>query len=126
MSDDDEAPKPMRDVLFVHGPNERGDGLRVIRKRDEVVGDGEASGETKTRVEIGELREAKDGMPIHGDLVRLKPRTEHDRLFDVETLHARPAAQLAAGHGPAQVASDRYREGWDAIFGEPGPDPTLN
>ena len=117
MSDDDREgaePAPMRDVVLVHSPNDRGDGYRVIRKREETL-------------EIGELRAAEDGKPLHGDLVRLKPRPEHDRLFDVETVIAKQEAHdLAAGHGPAQVASDRYRAGWEAIFGEPAADRILN
>jgi hypothetical protein len=117
MSEDDRegaAPAPMRDVVFVGGPNDRGDGMRVIRKREESL-------------EVGEIRPVEDGKPLHGDMVRLKPRAEHERLFDVETVMARSEAQdLAAGHGPAQVASDRYRAGWDAIFGERPPDGVLN
>lgn len=102
---DGDAPKPMRDVVFVHGPNERGDGVRVLRKREDAI-------------ELGELREAKEGKPIHGDLVKLTQRREHERLFDVETVVKREEVKaLAGGHGPPQVASDRYRSGWDAIFG---------
>ncbi len=94
-------------MLFVHSPAETGDALRVIRKREDVI-------------EVGELRPMQEGKPIHGDLVKLKPRKEHERLFDVEVLASREemGGKSALGHhGPAQVASDSYRANWDAIFG---------
>jgi hypothetical protein len=101
-----EAPPPKQDVLFVHSPAVEGEGFRVIRKRDDTI-------------ELGEIRSVQEGRPIHGDLVKLKPRKEHDRLFDVEVLATREEMQPAAlGHaGPAQVASEAYRTNWEAIFG---------
>ena len=104
-----EPPRPKEDVVFVHGPAERGEGLRVIRKREETI-------------EIGEIRPVQEGRPLQGDLVKLKPRKDHDRLFDVEVLVSREELQSkgALGHaGPAQVATDTYRANWDAIFGAP-------
>lgn len=102
----DPAP-PKEDVVFVHGPAEGGEGYRVIRKRDDAI-------------ELGEIRAVQEGRPLHGDLVKLKPRKEHERLFDVETLVSREevSAPKQMGHaGPAQVATDAYRENWEAIFG---------
>jgi hypothetical protein len=104
-----EAPPPTKqDVLFVHSPAEEGEGFRVIRKRDDTI-------------EVGEIRNVQEGRPVHGDLVKLKPRTEHDRLFDVEVLATREEMQSPAlGHaGPARVTSEAYRTNWEAIFGEP-------
>ena len=105
-----EPPRPKEDVVFVHGPAEGGAGLRVIRKREETI-------------EVGEIRPVQEGRPLQGDLVKLKPRKEHDRLFDVEVLLSRdelPGAKAALGHaGPAQVATDTYRSNWEAIFGPP-------
>jgi hypothetical protein len=98
-------------VVFVHGPAEHGEGLRVIRKREDVI-------------EIGEIRAVQEGRPLQGDLVKLKPRREHDRLFDVEVLASReelgqkPASLPHAG--PAQVATETYRANWEAIFGRRG------
>jgi hypothetical protein len=110
MSESD-PPRPKEDVVFVHSPAEGGEGYRVIRKRDDVV-------------EMGEIRSVQEGRPLHGDLVKLRPRKEHDRLFDVETILTREEAGTARPHaGPAQVATDAYRENWEAIFGrreEPG------
>jgi hypothetical protein len=115
-----EPPRPKEDVLFVHSPAEGGEGYRVIRKREDAV-------------EIGEIRAVQEGKPLQGDLVKLKPRKEHDRLFDVEVVLSReeiggparaPGGRAAHGHaGPAQVATDAYRDNWEAIFGprgEPG------
>jgi hypothetical protein len=113
MSSDQPPAPPKEDVVFVHSPAPSGDGFRVIRKREDTI-------------EIGEIRATKEGQPLHGDLVRLKPREESDRLFDVEVLVSREETQraLPAHAGPAMVATDAYREGWEAIFGAPG-DPEL-
>ncbi len=107
MSRDPAPPPPKQDVVFVHSPSEEGEGLRVIRKREDTI-------------EVGEIRPVQEGKPLHGELVKLKPRKDHDRLFDVEVLASReelrqPAALPHAG--PAQVATDTYRENWDTIFG---------
>lgn len=95
-----------RDVVLVHAPTADGDGFQVLRARDE-------------RLELGEIRPMKEGRAIHGDVVRLKPREGEPRVFDVETLLERPKleAHAADRSGPAQIATDAYREGWDAIFG---------
>lgn len=102
MSDDDAAEK--KDIVFVHSPLEEGEGYRVIRRRDQAI-------------ELGEIRAVQEGRPIHGEMVRLSPRQEHDRLFDVEVLVPKPEAQGAPRTGPAQVATSAYRANWDAIFG---------
>jgi hypothetical protein len=96
------------DVVFVHSPIESGSGYRVIRKREDTI-------------EVGEIRAVEEGRPLHGDLVRLRPRAEHERLFDVEVLLDRPkAAGEPVRSGPAQVATDAYRTNWEAIFGQRG------
>jgi hypothetical protein len=101
-------PAPKRDVVFAVGPTETGDGIRVIRNRDESL-------------EIGEMRSTKEGQAIVGELVRLKPRDEHERLFDVEVLV--PSSEGAAARsGPAQVATEAYRANWDTIFASKKPD----
>lgn len=110
----DAPPAPKEDVVFVHGPAEGGDGYRVIRKRDDAI-------------ELGEIRAVKEGRPLHGDLVRLTQRKEHDRLFDVETVVPREKTAPALSHaGPAQVATDAYRDNWEAIFGPRGEPEMLN
>lgn len=66
-------------------------------------------------VEAGLVRNVREGEPIVGELVSLKPSDEGSRLCDVEVhVDNRPK-----GHkGPTRVANDSYRHGWDEIFGE--------
>src|SRR5512139_3420761 len=100
-----------KDVLFVGNNTTEGGGAPVVRLRD-------------GRIETGELREAREGQPIVGELVKLSKRSEHDRLFDVEVLATGPTAEprgelpAAARKGPAKIATEAYRTGWDAIFGK--------
>lgn len=101
---DQPSPPEKQDVLFIHSPVEQGEGVRVIRRRED-------------RIEVGELRPAEDGRPLHGELVKLTQREEHERLFNVEVLVKAPQAEAAPRSGPAQVATDAYRSNWDAIFG---------
>jgi len=94
-------------VLYVHSPTESGGGYHVIRQREE-------------RIEVGELRPMREGMPLSGELVKLIPRAESDRLFDVDVLYA--TEKRSEDGGPAQVATDSYRRNWDKIFGgSPAP-----
>ena len=75
-------------------------------------------------------------MPISGEVVRLTPRKEFPLLCDVSTelaLQAPAAPQQdvveapSVGHkGPAQVATDRYRENWDLIWKRPAGDERAN
>ena len=109
----DEAPK-RSDVVFVHSPTESGDGLRVLRARED-------------RIEVGELRPLAEGRAIHGEVVRLSPREGEPRLFDAQTLVEAPEARGADKgdrQGPPQFATDAYRRGWEAIFdGNSAPAP---
>jgi len=115
MSDDDSdssqrgAPS---DVALIHGVTPEGD-LRILRKRND-------------RLELGGVRALREGMPITGEVVRLTPRKEFPLLCDVATELAapeRPAdvaeARGESRKGPAQVATDRYRDNWDVIFSRP-------
>ncbi len=91
------------DVVVVVGKATDGPGVQVLRKRQEEV-------------TLAEIRPMKDGTPIQGEVVRLHPRREENNVFDVESVYVPPAAEKPAGTGPAKVASDSYREGWDRIF----------
>lgn len=106
MSDADEPKGKPDDVVFVHSPSEKEGGFRVIRKRADAI-------------EIGEIRALSEGRPVHGEIVKLKPRSEHERLFDVDVLVPAQPGRAAEGDrsGPAQVATDAYRANWEAIFG---------
>ncbi len=97
------------DVVFVHGVEPSGQGLKVLRYRDR-------------QLEVGAVRPLREGQPIQGELVRLHPRRELPLVCDVEVElpapHAspRPAAASEQTKGPAQVATDRYRDNWDRIW----------
>lgn len=101
------------DVVLLAGPTEDGEGIRVVRARDE-------------RLEAGEVRPLKEGRPLGaGEIVRLAPRPGMPRICDVVEVVAKlgPAER---GGGPPKVATKAYRESWERIFGPP-PDPgTLN
>jgi hypothetical protein len=106
-----DAPSKPADVLFVHSPTPQGDGFRVLRLREDAV-------------EVGEIRGVEEGRPIHGEVVKLTPREDHNQLFDVDVLVPGPKRlQGEARSGPPQVATDAYRENWRAIFGEPSEEP---
>ncbi len=90
--------------MLLGPPTADGGGVHVIRARDE-------------RIETGELRALQQGRPIVGDIVTLRPRESNPRVCDVTDSFSAPTAQL--GHkGPAKVATNAYRDGWDEIFGE--------
>ncbi len=95
-------------MAAVCGKDERG--LHVLRRRSE---DGP--------IEAGILQPLAEGKPITGEVVSMKQRNDVPFLFDVKTELAAP--ELAAPEpaapstGPAQVATDSYRRGWDAIWG---------
>ena len=90
------------DVMYVHAPTESGEGFHVLRQRQE-------------RIEVGQIRGLREGEPIHGEVVRLKQRSGHERLFDVDVLVDAPSRR--EHDGPPQVVSESYRHNWDAIFG---------
>lgn len=119
MSDEtSKSPPAATDVLVATGPSEHG--VSVLRCREGSI-------------EMGELREAKSGEPLLGELVSLTPRDDHARVFDVEVLAKGPLAQhkertsgaldaktqneRTLGHkGPSRVTSNAYRENWDSVF----------
>jgi hypothetical protein len=92
------------DVALVCGVSDDGHGLDIIRKRE-------------GRLEAGTVRPLEQGKPIHGEVVRLKPRQNSPLVCDVEVdLPAPAAATRSTSQGPAQVATDQYRKNWDAIY----------
>jgi hypothetical protein len=106
VSDSPEPPAPGEDVAILCGPTEDDQGQRLIRLRE---------GE----LQAGELRPARPGMPLLGrELVRLRPRKD-PRICDVDVVHPAEAPPRDRV-GPAQVATDRYRDNWERIFGR-GP-----
>jgi hypothetical protein len=95
-----------KDLALVFGPSADGEGVNILRRR--------AGSEA---VEAGTLRPLREGRAILGEVVHLAPRREAPFLFDCETDEelSTPRAEAA---GPPQVATDQYRRGWDAIWGQ--------
>ncbi len=105
----DEQPKS-DDVVLLGPPTADGDGVHVLRAREE-------------RVEAGELRALKEGRPISGEVVTLAPRADKPWVCDVKESVKVPGP---AKKGPAQVATETYRERWDEIFGAKRAPSALN
>ncbi|MCL2723158.1 MAG: hypothetical protein FWD69_01855 [Polyangiaceae bacterium] len=96
--------KPSEDVVVLGPPTSDGQGVHVLRARNE-------------QLEAGELRTLRDGQPIVGEILSLEPRKDQPRVCDVR--ESWPATRQASpSHkGPARVATTAYRAGWDEIFG---------
>ena len=107
--DDTSKPAPEKrdlDVAIVCGVSDDGQGVDIIRKRGE-------------RIEAGTVRRLEQGKPIHGEVVRLRPRDQFPMICDVEVEvpAQRTGEPFAVSSGPAQVATETYRKNWDAIYG---------
>jgi hypothetical protein len=117
MSDDpsQKAQGPDFDVVMLHGRTDDGEGTRVLRARP-------------GRLEAGEVRPLREGKPlVAGEVVRLERRQDHPQLHDVHVQHVIKRSDVQSSssppatvdhNGPAQVATDAYRESWDRTFGE--------
>lgn len=92
-----------RDRALVLGQLPDQKALAVLRQRGEDA-----------PVEAGIVRSLREGEPITGEVVSLKPTAEGSPLCDVEVHLDR--SQMTH-KGPARVASPAYRSGWDAVFG---------
>jgi len=103
------------DVALIHGVTPDGEGLQILRARGD-------------RLELGAVRPLREGAPITGEVVTLRPRASFPALCDVET-HFKPAetasdrqeaprSAVVQRSGPAQVATDEYRRNWDAIWNQ--------
>jgi hypothetical protein len=98
-----------KDLALVFGPSDDGEGVNVLRRRA-----------GSTTIEAGTLHPLREGRAITGEVVHLAPRAEAPFLFDCETDEelSTPAPAPAALAGPPQVATEEYRRGWDAIWGQ--------
>jgi hypothetical protein len=103
---------PARDVVLVGPPTPDGEGFHVLRARE-------------SRLEAGEMRGLVEGRPITGEVVTLQPRANHPRICDVTSSFRAPEAP-GVTKGPAQVATQAYRDRWDAIFSSPSDPKSLN
>lgn len=109
-----EATPQHDDIALIHGRTDDGRGLKILRRRQD-------------RIEAGAVMPLVPGKPIVGEVVRLEPRKESPLLCDVHVEYAPPAEARPTTAGPAQVASDRYRQNWDLVFGKsPTKEPALN
>ena len=98
-----------RDVVLVYGQSEDGRSYEVLRQRDDEI-------------QAGTMRPLDEGKPIHGEVVRLRPREEAPFVFDVEVQHD---ARTSPGR-PAKVATDQYRKGWESIWAKKPTSKALN
>jgi hypothetical protein len=113
----------VEDIALVCGLTEDGQGVEIIRKRGD-------------RLESGTVRRLEAGKPIHGEIVRLRPRPQAPMVCDVEvelSVGERSAGQRTdveaspgVSSGPAQVATDSYRKNWDAVYGRSRKPSLLN
>jgi hypothetical protein len=97
------------DVVLMHGTTDDGAGTKVLRARP-------------GRIETGEVRPMPDGRPLvpGGEVVRLERRKDAPAFFDVHVeckVPAESAALTRTAGGPAQVATQAYRESWARTFG---------
>jgi hypothetical protein len=107
------APKPP-DVAMIVDRTEDEEGFHVIRRRGEEA------------VELGTLRPLKEGQPIEGEVITLRPRKDVPYVYDVKTkVPDRRQQRRLTSDGPPQVATKEYRAGWDKIWGNrrPGDKP---
>jgi hypothetical protein len=92
-------------------------GVHILRRRSE-----------ESPLEAGLLRPMREGQPISGEVITLKQREDAPIFYDVKTEFGGPEEAAAPqehspqeklpGEGrPAQVSSDAYRKGWDAVWG---------
>jgi len=105
------------DVALVHRITPDG-AVHVIRKRGD-------------QLEAGALQPLREGTPIQGEVVSLRPRENFPLLCDVDVLYQPPAvtaqqsekqkALPARRKGPAQVATAEYRDNWDSIWSAKKP-----
>lgn len=107
-----ETAKASPDIVVLGPPTADGAGVHVLRAREH-------------RLETGELRTIEEGRPITGEVVTLAPRKDNPRVCDVKDSYTPPglaassaAAALAGGKkkGPAQVATQQYRDNWEEVF----------
>jgi hypothetical protein len=111
--------KRIRDVALIVDRTEDREGFQILRQRGDDP------------VELGTVRPLIEGKPIDGEVVSLKAHKDVPLLYDVKTEFPAPQAgsserRRLTSQGPAQVASEEYRRGWEAIWGQPPGDGKPN
>jgi hypothetical protein len=69
-------------------------------------------------IHVGVLRSVKEGVPIVAGAELVKVRPAGDGTYDVTSIYGGSSEE--SSNGPAQVATDEYRDGWDRVFGSKG------
>jgi hypothetical protein len=80
------------------------------------------------QLEAGEVRPMREGKPLTpgGEVVRLERRKDVPAAYDIHVEHKIPAAEpepkreasaARTTSGPAQVATQEYRDSWERTFG---------
>lgn len=95
--------KAKRDVALI-GPVKDGK-ASALRFKDR--GDG------KVEVEQGAIVPLKDGETPMGDVIALTPDEGHAPFYKVEVVAESP---VKSHPGPANVATEAYRKGWERTF----------
>ena len=95
-----------KDLGIIVGENEDGS-LRMIRKDPEGG------------ISCGDVRPAKNGKPLMGssELISMDP-TENLGEYEITQIYSpnpRPAGSKGTSSGPAQVATEAYRDNYDKI-----------
>ncbi len=107
-------PEPFEDVAAVCGKDARG--LHILRRRTE-----------EGPLEAAIVAPLVEGKPLSGEVITLRQREDVPFLFNVTTeFSPEPKAAEPPAAGPAQVATDSYRRGWDAIWGQRSRSGPLN
>jgi hypothetical protein len=105
-------PTKPKDQIIPIGKSEDGE-IIVVQKSERGIG-------------IRGIKPVKDGEPLlpGEDLFKVTPATNPVGAYDMETVYESP--YKTESKGPAKVSSPKYREGWDAIFGDKPDTDMLN
>jgi hypothetical protein len=104
------TPRPeagAHDVALILNPTADNEGIQILRQRA-----------ADRPLELGILRPLREGRPIDGEVISLRPREGTPLFCDVKVELEDPHADRGTSDGPPQVATDRYRRGWEAIWGQ--------
>lgn len=95
-------------MALLLGKTEDDEGYHLLRRRSEDA-----------EVELGTIRPMREGKPVNGEVVSLRPRKDVPFVYDVKTELdvSQDQGPRLTSDGPPQVATEEYRRGWDAIWG---------
>jgi hypothetical protein len=111
-----EAPAPVNAGEGESPSRTSGDDVALICRVSEDRRSADILRRRGDQLELGTVRPLEEGKPISGEVVRLRPRPQAPFVCDVEVQFDGRPSQPSQLSGPPQVASERYRRGWDAIY----------